>query len=87
MNLVPSVHRGASLPAPLSEDANSVALPPDSGVTESEQGLLGVNNVLMGGGAGRRQQDTQALLCHMASRLNMGHEGVVHPIVPLWLHI
>lgn len=48
-------------------------------------GLLSVNNVLLGEREGGRQQDEQALLCHMASRLNMGHEGVVLPIVPLWV--
>lgn len=30
-------------------------------------------------------QGQQALLYHMASRLNMGHEGVVRPIVLLWM--
>ena len=34
-----------------------------------------------GTAAGGQQQDDEALLCHMAFRLNMGHEGVVHPIV------
>ncbi len=46
----------------------------DSGVAESVQS---VNAGL--------QQDEQALLCHMASRLNMGHEGLLHPIVPHWV--
>lgn len=55
-------------------------LPPDRGVTSQYRGLLGVNNVLLG----ESEEVEQALLCHMASRLNMGHEGVVHPIVPLW---
>lgn len=27
----------------------------------------------------------QALLCHMASSLNMGHEGIVQPVVPIWV--